>query len=93
MDVWLVLDPSGLEIDVPGAGFPLFKYAGCLILEADAEHEAAHRQLMGLTLRFETGAVRLYGYGGDLHLAESALGAQNPAREKSRGTYADPMLQ
>jgi hypothetical protein len=62
-----------IEIDVPGADFPLSGYAGRRILEADAELGATTGQLMGMTLRFDTGAVRLHSHGGDLLLGESAL--------------------
>ena len=57
-----------IEVDVPGADFALSGHVGNRILAVEAEYDTTTGQLMGMTLSFETGAVRLHSYGGDLLL-------------------------
>lgn len=62
-----------IEIDVPDANFPLSGHAGDRILAAEVVHETTSGQLMGMTLSFDTGAVRLHSHGGELFFEETAL--------------------
>jgi len=55
-----------IEIDVPGAGFPVAEHVGSRVVSAESEHEPTYGQLMGLAVEFDTGTVRLHSWGGDL---------------------------
>jgi hypothetical protein len=63
-----------IEIDVPGGSFALSGHVGDRILaaEAEAEYDVTTGQLMGMTLSFDTGAVRVHSHGGELLLGAAA---------------------
>ena len=61
-----------IEVDVPGADFALSGHVGDRILAVEAACDATTGQLMGMTLSFETGPVRLHSHGGDLLLEAAA---------------------
>lgn len=67
-----MLEYGRIEIDVPGTDFPLSSHVGSRILAAETEYETITGQLMGMTLKFDTGAVRLHSHGGDLLLEEAS---------------------
>ena len=66
-------DYGRIEIDVPDANFPLSGHAGNRILAVEAAYDTTTAQLMGMTLSFDTGAVRLHSHGGELLLEEAAI--------------------
>jgi hypothetical protein len=61
-----------IEVDVPGADFALCSHVGNRILAAEAACDATTGQLIGMTLSFETGSVRVHSHGGDLLLGAAA---------------------
>lgn len=62
-----------IEIDVLDAGFLLSRPVGRRITAAEPEHDLAFGQLMGVTLRFDGGAVRLHSDSGNPMFAEAPL--------------------
>ena len=59
-------DLGRIELETPGADFPLSEHVGSRVVSVESEHEPAFGQLMGLTVRFDSGTVCLRSWGGDL---------------------------